>query len=139
MTKEFWPLLNVGTSHGPFWPKPWMPLATVFVEIFSKEKNWWGSRPIWVTSWKEIAIYFKKWRFEIFHRAKASTLTMSTNYSNLQSQKWVQTHIWNRPFIEISIYQFLRGQSVPYSYDYARFSMKQFFLAFHLGKFMKTP
>ena len=29
-------------------------------------------------SWKEFAISVKKWHFEIFHWAKASTLTMST-------------------------------------------------------------
>ena len=32
-----------------------------------------------MTSWKEFVISFKKWRFEIFHRAKASTFTMPTD------------------------------------------------------------
>ena len=83
LRKKFWPLLNQPASHGPFWPKLWMSLATVFVEIFQKEKNWWGSRPIWVTWWKEFSISFKKWRFEFFCRAKASTFTMSTGTSTL--------------------------------------------------------
>ena len=54
--KKFWPLLNQPASHGPFRPKLWMPLATIFVEIFEKEKNWWGSRQISVTPWKESLI-----------------------------------------------------------------------------------
>ena len=37
--KKFWLLLNQPASHGPFWPKLWMPLATIFVEIFEKEKK----------------------------------------------------------------------------------------------------
>ena len=79
LRKKFWPLLNQPASHGPFWPKLWMPLATIFVEIFEKEKNWWGSGPIGVTSWKDFEISPKKWRFEFFHRAKASTFKMSMN------------------------------------------------------------
>ena len=34
LTKNIWPLLYQPASHGPFWPKLWMPLETVFVEIF---------------------------------------------------------------------------------------------------------
>ena len=30
------------------------------------KKFWWGSRPIWVTPWKEFLITWKKWCFEIF-------------------------------------------------------------------------
>ena len=43
-----------------------------------KRKNWWGSRPIWVSSWKEFSISLRKWRFEIFHQAEASNFTMFT-------------------------------------------------------------
>ena len=32
-----------------------------------------------VTSWKEFLISFKKWHFEFFRQAKASTFTMSTD------------------------------------------------------------
>ena len=77
LRKKFWPLLNQPASHGPFRPKLWMPLATIFVEIFEKEKKWWGSGPIGVTSWKDFEISSKKWRFEFFCWAKASTFKMS--------------------------------------------------------------
>ena len=43
-----------------------MPLATVFVEIFSKEKNWRGFRPYLVTLLKDFEISLKKRRFENF-------------------------------------------------------------------------
>ena len=66
LTKNFWPLLNQPASHGPFRPKLWMPLATIFVEIFQKGKNWWGSGPIGVTSWKDFSIPLKKWHFLFF-------------------------------------------------------------------------
>ena len=69
-------------SHGPFQPKLWMPLATIFVEIFQKEKKWWGSGPIGVTSWKDFSISLKKWRFEIFRTSSGSTFTMSTIYQS---------------------------------------------------------
>ena len=89
-TYKFWQLLNQPTSHGPFRPKLWMPLATIFVEIFQKEKNWWGSGPIGVTSWKDFEISLKKWRFEFFRQAKASTFKMSMlyliSYSNLSGR-----------------------------------------------------
>ena len=54
-----------------------MSVATVFGEISLKEKNWGGSGPIRVPSLKESQISSKKWCFEIFHRAKASTFKMS--------------------------------------------------------------
>ena len=78
--EAYWPLVNQPASHGPFWPKLWMPLATIFVEIFQKEKKWWGSGPIGVTSWKDFSISLKKWRFEIFRTSKESTLTTSMVY-----------------------------------------------------------
>ena len=34
LVKKFWPELKQPASHGPFRPKLWTPLATVFVEIF---------------------------------------------------------------------------------------------------------
>ena len=39
LIKRFWPLLNQPASHSPFLLKLWMPLATIFVEIFQKEKK----------------------------------------------------------------------------------------------------
>ena len=45
----------------------------------SKEKIWWGSRPIWITSWMECPISLEKWHFEFFWTSKGSTFTMSTN------------------------------------------------------------
>jgi len=76
--KKFWPLLNQPASHGPFRLKLWMSLVIVFVEIFQKEKNWWGSGPIGVTSWKDFSISLKKWHFWFFWKACGSTFTMST-------------------------------------------------------------
>ena len=78
LTWKFQPLLNQPASYGPFWPKLWRPLATLFVEIFWKEKNWGGFRPFPVTHWKEIWKYWKKWRFEIFQTLGCPPLTMST-------------------------------------------------------------
>ena len=46
LTKKFWLLLNQPASYSPFWPKFWKSLATLFVEIFEKEKKWGGSGPI---------------------------------------------------------------------------------------------
>ena len=40
LSRKVWPLLNQPTSHGPFRPKLWMPIAILFVEIFQKEKSW---------------------------------------------------------------------------------------------------
>ena len=54
LTKKFWPQLNQSVSHGAFGPKLSLSQATVFVEIFKKEKNWWGSGPIGVTFWKDF-------------------------------------------------------------------------------------
>ena len=34
LTSKFWPLLNQPASHGPFQPKLWTALATIFVGIF---------------------------------------------------------------------------------------------------------
>ena len=66
LTTKFLLLLNQPASNGPFRPKLWMALATVFVGIFWK-KFWSGSRPIPVANWKEFWIYWKKkWCFLIF-------------------------------------------------------------------------
>ena len=46
LTSKFWPLLNHPTRHGPFRPKLWTALATVFVGIFFWKKFWLGSIPI---------------------------------------------------------------------------------------------
>ena len=68
LTSKFWPLLNQPARHGPFRPKLWTALATVFVGIFFRKKFWWGSRPIPVAHWKEFWISWKKWRFQIFQK-----------------------------------------------------------------------
>ena len=34
LARKFWPYLNQPASHGPFRPKLWTALGTVFVEIF---------------------------------------------------------------------------------------------------------
>ena len=78
LTKKFWPLLNQPASHSPFRPKLWTSLATVFVDIFWKEKNWVGFRPFPMTHWKEFLISWKKRRFEIFWSSWKSILTLST-------------------------------------------------------------
>ena len=64
--KNFWHYLISVSAAPPSVPKLPMPLATIFVEIFSKKIFWWGSRPISATPWKEFWISLKKWRFEIF-------------------------------------------------------------------------
>ena len=79
LAQKFWSLLNQPASHGPFRPKLWTSLATVFVDIFWKEKNWVGFRPFPMTHWKEFLISWKKRRFEIFWSSWKSTLTLSTN------------------------------------------------------------
>ena len=66
MMQKFWPLLNQPACYGPYRPKFWTPLATVFVEIFWNEKNWGCFRPYWVAPWKEFMISWKKQRFESF-------------------------------------------------------------------------
>ena len=68
LTSKFWPLLNQPARHGPFWPKLWTAIATVFVGIFFRKKFWLGSRPIPVAHWKEFWISWKKWRFQIFQK-----------------------------------------------------------------------
>ena len=68
MTQKFWQLLNWPASHGPFWPKLIIPLATVFVEILLKEKNWRVFRPYLVTLWKEFEISLKNGILKIFER-----------------------------------------------------------------------
>ena len=83
LTKKFRPLLNQPASHGPFWPKLWTSLATVFVDIFWKEKNWVGFRPFAMTQWKEFLISWKKRRFEIFWSSWKSILTLSTVYHTI--------------------------------------------------------
>ena len=79
LAQKFWSLLNQPASHGPFRPKLWTSLATVFVDIFWKEKNWVGFRPFPMTHWKEFWISWKKRRFEIFWSSWKSILTLSTN------------------------------------------------------------
>ena len=44
----------------------------VLSTVFEKEKKGRGFGPIWVTSWKEFSISFKKWCFEIFRMSKVS-------------------------------------------------------------------
>ena len=106
LRKKFWPLLNQPASHGPFRPKLWMPLATIFVEIFEKEKNWWGSGPIGVTSWKDFEISSKKWRFEFFCQAKASTFKMSMGsylknwVRNSSKRRQILYFTWSLPFLQ---------------------------------------
>ena len=55
-----------------FVSKLWERLAPVLFEISQKKFFWWGSRPIWVTQWKEFQISVKKWRFEIFRTSALS-------------------------------------------------------------------
>ena len=47
--KFFWHYSISGWAAPPSVPKLPMPLATIFVEIFSKKIFWWGSRPISAT------------------------------------------------------------------------------------------
>ena len=61
-------MVNWPASHGPFWPKLIMPLATIFVEIFLKEKNWIGFRPYLVTLGKEFEYLLKNNILKIFER-----------------------------------------------------------------------
>ena len=66
--QKFWRLLYWPASHGPFWPKLWMPLVNIFVEIFLKEKNWSGFRPYLVTLWKEFEISLQNGILKIFEQ-----------------------------------------------------------------------
>ena len=61
--RNFWHYSISRSAAPPSVPKLLMPLATIFVEIFSKKFFWWGSRPISATPWKEFWISLKKWRF----------------------------------------------------------------------------
>ena len=47
-------------------------LAAILFEIFSKQKFWWGSRPISVTQWQDFQISPKRWRIEIFRTSAVS-------------------------------------------------------------------
>ena len=67
-----------------------MPLATISVEIFQKEKKLCGSGPIGVTTWKDFLISLKKWHYEIFRTSCRSTFTMSSHYTALL----VGTLVW---------------------------------------------
>ena len=95
--QKFWPLLNQPACYGPYRPKFWTPLATVFVEIFWNEKNWGSFRPNWVAPWKEFMISWKKRRFEIFRttapsRASGSWYNLETClsdfYSRMHKSRW---------------------------------------------------
>ena len=55
-----------------FCPKLWMPLATVIVEIFLKEKNWGGFRLYLVTLRKEFEISLKNIFLKSFERVNCS-------------------------------------------------------------------
>ena len=68
--------------------KLWTPLATIFVEKKAWKKFWCGSRPIWVTPWKEFLISWKKWRFEIFQMSAESRA----------SGPWIDVEITNGGF-----------------------------------------
>ena len=68
LMKKFLPLLNGPAHNGPFLPKFWTALATVFVGIFFRKKIWWGFRPISVAYQKEFCISWKKRRFQIFQK-----------------------------------------------------------------------
>ena len=54
------------------WSKLWKPLATLFVEIFSKRILGGGFRPIWVTQLQKFKIFPQKWHFQIFQVAALS-------------------------------------------------------------------
>ena len=64
--KFFWYYSISGSAAPPNVPMLLMPLATIFVEIFSKEKNWWGFRPYLVTLWRDFEISLKKTAFRNF-------------------------------------------------------------------------
>ena len=57
--RNFWHYSISRSAAPPSVPKLLMPLATIFVEIFSKKFFWWGSRPISATPWKEFWISWK--------------------------------------------------------------------------------
>ena len=67
--------LNPALHENVFWTdfaKISHSAATVYVEIFQKEKNWGGFRPIPVTHWKEFEISLEKRRFQIFQTSQLS-------------------------------------------------------------------
>ena len=68
LMEKFLSLLNRPARNGPFLPKFWTALATVFVGIFFRKKFWWGFRPISVAYQKEFWISWKKQRFQIFQK-----------------------------------------------------------------------
>ena len=82
-------------------PKLKTPLATIFVEKKFWKKIWWGSRPNWVTPWKEFVISWKKWRFEIFWTSQVSSY-LSPLWSTLTV---THTSIWQgdalRPYFKL--------------------------------------
>ena len=92
LMKKFLPLLNGPARNGPFLPKVWTALATVFVGIFFRKKFWLGSRPIPVAHWKEFWISWKKWRFQIFQKLVCPYWSSSwfnmTVHSDLFSEFW---------------------------------------------------
>ena len=67
-------------------PKLKTPLATIFVKKNCWKKFWWGSRPNWVTPWKEFVISWKKWRFEIFRTSQVSSYLSPLWPSALQNK-----------------------------------------------------
>ena len=84
--QKFWLLLNQPACYGPYQPKIWTPLATLFVEIFWNEKNWGGFRPNWVAPWKEFMISWKKRRFEIFRTTAPSRASGSWLYLRMSGK-----------------------------------------------------
>ena len=93
MMQKFWPLLNQPACYGPYRPKFWTPLATVFVEIFWNEKNWGCFRPNWVAPWKEFMISWKKRRFEIF-RTTAPSRASGSWFSKTFIEFWAWLYYW---------------------------------------------
>ena len=69
LTKKIWPLLNQPASKGQFWLKLWMPLATIFVEIFQKEKNGTVLDPLEYPLEKIFQYLFKNGVVKFFERA----------------------------------------------------------------------
>ena len=86
LTKKFWLLVNQPASYGRFRPKLWKSLVTLFVEIFEKEKKWWGSGPIWVTSWKEFSISLRKNRGLLLHGNLIHEINVSWDKSLLHQE-----------------------------------------------------
>ena len=62
--KKFWPQVNQPASNGPFWPKLWMSLATVFVEILETRTD--VVLDLYEQPHGRNFQSLKKWRFEIF-------------------------------------------------------------------------